>query len=60
MARADIEDEPKINMDKVAFITDQDVPIMTVFDLEDVTDNTVSCLTLDEILPCHLVIDRIR
>lgn len=56
MSRRNIKDEAKVNVDEIAFIADQDVAIVAILDLEDVTDDTVGSLTFDEVLTRHLVV----
>ena len=59
MCWRDIKDEPKIDMNYVALIADEYVPIVTILDLQNVTDHTVGSLTLDEVLSRHLEVHRI-
>lgn len=46
----DIEDKPKVNVDEVALVVDEDVAVMAVLYLQDVRDNRVGRLRLYEIV----------
>lgn len=54
VCRRDVKDEPEVDVDEVPLLTDQYVPIVPIFDLQDVADDTIGSLALDEILPGHL------
>ena len=41
-------------MDQMALLVNHDVSIVSVFDLQDVADNTVSRKTLDKVQACLL------
>jgi len=46
------EKEAEVNVHDVAFDVDQDVPIVTVLDLENVADQGVSCERPTEVILC--------
>lgn len=58
-SRTDVKYKTEINVDDVSFFADEDVSIMSILNLQHVTNDAVSSLTLDEVLPRYLVIYRI-
>lgn len=54
-----IKDEPEIDMDQVAFVVDQNIAIMSIFNLKNVGYDGIGGLASNKVLACHLEIRRV-
>ena len=44
-----VEDEAEVDMDQMPLLVNHDISVVTIFDLQNIADDTVSSETLDEV-----------